>query len=116
MKNGVPVTRKELHEEIENAMILVNEAFERMATKEDLKKLVSKQYLKAELQKVLEPYVTKEYLKEYLKEELHKALQPYATKEDIRGMLEETLERLESSVFGVQHDHERRIQVLEKRR
>lgn len=97
MPKDAPLTKKEFHKEMDTNMQIVNEAFEQVVTKEDLKT-------------ALAPYVTKKYLKE----ELKKALKPYATKEDIKAMLDENFERLDKSTFKTLQNHERRIQIIER--
>ena len=100
MKNDQSITRAEMDENMQ----LIAQAFEKVATKDDLKKVLEPYATKDDLKKALEPYATKDDLK------------AYATKDDIGRMLISAIERIESSVVNVQHGHEKRITVLEKQR
>ncbi|MEK7499036.1 MAG: hypothetical protein AAB649_00330 [Patescibacteria group bacterium] len=82
---------------VDENMILVANAFEKVATKEDLKN-----------------YPTKADLEERLEEKITEALAPYATKEDMQGIITSAIERFESSVFATLRNHENRIAKLER--
>ncbi len=113
MKKDAPITKKEFQEEMDENMQLIANAFENVATKEDLKQFATKEDLKEyatkkDLQKALEPYATKEEMKEAL-QQLRKEV-----KEDTQEALESLYERMESSVLKVQHNHEQRIVAIER--
>ncbi|HLC48970.1 MAG TPA: hypothetical protein VJI96_01115 [Candidatus Andersenbacteria bacterium] len=78
-----------VQEIIDANMQLVANAFERVATKEDIKNLITEERLK-------------------------KALEPYATKEDMKEIMESLVERFENSVFATLKNHEQRITTLER--
>ena len=91
---------------VDENMILVANAFEKVATKEDLKDFVTKAYLK----ETLKDYPTKLDLEE----RLERALAPYATKEDMKEIIESAIEQFDSSVFATLRNHEKRITTLEQ--
>lgn len=99
-----PVTKAEFDE----GMQMVTNAFENVATKEDLKAYATKADLKEALQD--------------FKEEIVDELKKFATKEDVQNSTEEmksifesAVERIKDNVLVTQRDHEKRITELERR-
>lgn len=78
--------------EFDEGMQMVTNAFENVATKEDLKQYATKEDLKEALQDFKEEIV-----------------------DEMRSVFESAVERIEDGVLVTQRDHDKRITVLERR-